>query len=177
MNKGANTKGMTALFSISYAVLFLVSSALLFSLNETYIGIKPDILLAMAVVCPLFCTNKVSVALALVFGLLSDLSVTPPMHFSPVLFVLCAFFVPRLASVFSKTGTTEAAVCAIPFVFVRSVTGIFYLLSVYENAKFVQMLTKCIVPEFFCNIACVIALHYIIKLLVRWFRLDYRQYM
>lgn len=177
MNKGANTKGMTVLFSVSYTVLFLVSSALLFGMKETPLGIKPDILLAMAVVCPLFCSNKTSAVLALVFGMLTDLSVTPAVHFSPVLFVLCAFFAPKLASVFSKNGAAQAAVCAIPFVLLRSVTGLFNLLSVYENAKFVQIMTKCIVPEFFCNLAAVIVVHFVMNLLVKKFRLEYRQYM
>lgn len=177
MNKGANTKGMTVLFSVSFAVLFLVSSALLFSLGKTALGVKPDILLAMAIVCPLFCTTKTSALLALIFGTLSDLSVTPAAHFSPVLFVLCAFFVPKLASVFNNNRAAEAAVCSLPFVLLRSLTGVFYLLSAYEDAKFVNILTKCIIPEFLCNVAAVIVVHFVMKFLVRKFRLEHRQYI
>lgn len=168
--------GKIVLFSVVYILLFLVSSAAIFGLEGTFLSIKPDILLAMAVVCPLFCDRNVSVVLALVFGTLTDLSVTPPFHFSPVFFVLCAFLVPRIAVVFSKNGGAEAAVCGLAFVFLRAVTGTLYLLSAYENLQFSEVFKKCILPEMLCNIAAIIIVYYIMSALIRVFRLEYRRF-
>ncbi len=176
MNKPKSDKGTIILFSVSYAVLFLISSALLFGLEGMHLGIKPDLLLAMAVICPLFCDRKTSIVLALVFGALTDLSVTHPVHFSPVLFLLCAFFVPKISSIFSKNGGAESAVSGLAFVFLRSLTGVFYLLSAYEEAKFIDIIRMCILPEFFCNIAAIIVVYYVMSALVRMFRLEYRHF-
>ena len=176
MNVQKSDKGRIILFSVCYVVLYLVSSAAVFGLENTVLGIKPDILLAMAVICPLFCDKKVSVVLALAVGTLADLSVTPPFHFSPVVFVLCAFFVPRIISGFSKIGVAEAAVCGLPFVILRAITGIFYLLSQYENTTFSEVFTKCILPEMFCNIAVIIIVYYLMSALIRVFRLEHRRF-
>ncbi len=176
MNKSKSDKGTIVLFSVCYVLLFLISSALVFGLEDTPFGIKPDLLLAMAVVCPLFCDRNTSIVLALVFGLLTDLSVTPPVHFSPIVFLLCAFLVPKISSVFSKNSGAEAAVSGLAFVFLRAVTGAFYLLSTYKEAKFGDIVTMCILPEFFCNIAAVIIVYYIMSALVRLFRLEYRHF-
>ncbi len=168
MLKNDKKQKTSVLFAVLYVIFFLFSAVRL----PSEISIKPDILLALACVCPLFCDNKFSAVCALVFGFLTDISVTPAQNFSPVLFLLCTYLMPKFAGGFSRRSAAVCAVCSLPLLFVRSITGIMYTLSVYGGTGVSDIIRKKTLPEFFVNLACVIVTYYISLLLTKAFRLE-----
>lgn len=168
MLKNDKKQKTAVLFAVLYVIFFMFSAVKL----PSQITIKPDILLALACVCPLFCDNKFSAVCALVFGFLTDISVTPAQNFSPFLFLLCAYLMPKFAGGFSRRSTAVCAVCSLPMLFVRSITGILYTLSLYGGTGVSGIIGKKTLPEFFVNLACVIVTYYISLLLAKTFRLE-----
>ena len=165
LKSGARTN---ILFAVLYVFLFLLS-AVSFLGKEPYI--KPDLMLAAAAVCPLFCEKKSSALFALAAGFLTDISVTPPYHFSPVLFLACAYFVPRFAAVFSRINVFTALVCSVPLLLARALTGTVYLMSHYEGTSLSAVLKRSVMPELLANLAAVAAVYLIASALIRLFKL------
>ena len=168
MLKNDKKQKTAVLFAALYVIFFLFSAVRL----PSAISIKPDILLALACVCPMFCDNKFSAVCALVFGFITDISVTPAQNFSPVLFLLCAYLVPKFTGGFSRRSAAVCAVCSLPLLFVRSVAGIMYTLSLYGGTPVLDIIRKKTLPEFFVNLACVIITYCISMLLIKAFRLE-----
>lgn len=169
INKQKN--GMTVLFGIIYLLFFLLSAVNLTG-RDGIANIKPDILLSLACVCPVFCTKKASAVYALLFGFLTDISVTPPAHLSPLVFLLAAYLMPKLSSGFSRTSVAVCAVCSCPVLLIRAVTGLVYLLRSYAGSKITELVKFTLAPELAVNFAAVIVTYFICVGLVRLFRIQ-----
>jgi len=172
MIKEKTNTGMNVFFGILFFLYLLLSSSAMPLFDETGPGIKPDILLSLCCVCPLFAGKKASCVYAVIFGFVSDIIVTPPFHFSPVLFFLCAAAIPVMARSFSKPTVAVCAVFSLPFLLLRAITGSFYLLSQFPEITTGEMLSRCIVPETLFNFACVIITYFISFAVIKLFRLD-----
>ncbi len=154
-----------------FVIYFLLSAVVVPRLNNYGYGIVPDAMFALCMVFSLFANKKSACIYAVIFGTLMDLFVMPPFHFSPVVYFLSAYFITRFSWVFSKITAPVAAVCSVPFLLARAVVGMFYLLYSYK-APLGQIMSKCIAPEFFFNLAAVIVTFFIFKLVLKIFKIN-----
>ena len=122
------------------------------------------------VISALILDKKTACIYALIFGTLTDLFVMPPFHFSPVIYLVTCYFAVRLSFVFAKMSAATTAVISIPFLLLRSFVGMFYLLYSYK-APLGKIISKCIAPEFFVNLASVIVTYYVCILIMRFLRI------
>ncbi len=164
------SKAIKIAFGIGFFVYFLLSVVTIPALSKTPFFIKPDILLAMSAVCGVLCDRKTAAIYAIIFGTLCDITVSPPFHFSPVLFFLCAYFMPNFTSFFSKISVVSTLVGALPFIFARSIVGVFYFLSEYEYATLGQILVRCTLKEILANIIAILVTYFIMNFIVKKFR-------
>ncbi len=165
MYKDKQKNGVTILFAVIFAVYFLLSAV-----EVPVIKINPEILLCLACVCPAFCSTKSSAVLCLVFGFLTDISVTPPQHFSPLVFLLCAFAMPKLLGFFSRVDAGVCAVCSLPLLLCRSVVGLAYLMNLHKGVGVWQLIKTLLLPELVLNVAGVIITYFICVALVKLFK-------
>ncbi len=170
MNDKAENKKKVILFGVLFTLFFLISAAVTSELNNVGMRVVPDISLALCVVSTLMLDKKTACVYALVFGTLMDLFVMPPFHFSPVIYLVTCYFAEKLSFVFSKMSAATTAVISIPFLLLRSVVGTFYLLYSYK-APLGKIISKCIAPEFFVNLASVIVTYYVCIMIMRFLRI------
>lgn len=166
----AETKRKNILFCVLFILSFLVSATITPGLNNVGMKVVPDITLALCVVSALMLDKKTACIYALIFGTLTDLFVMPAFHFSPVIYFIVSYFAVRLLFVFSRMNASTVAVISIPFLLIRSLVGIFYLLYSYK-APLGKIISKCIAPEFFVNLASVIVTYYVCILIMRFLRI------
>lgn len=164
------SKALKVAFGIGFFVYFLLSSVTIPDLSQTPFFVKPDILLAMSAVCGVLCDRKTASIYAIIFGTLCDITISPPFHFSPVLFFLCAYFMPNFTSFFSKISALSTLVGALPFIFARSIVGVFYFLSEYEYATLGQILVRCTLKEILANMIAIVVTFFVMNFIVKKIR-------
>ena len=171
---GSDTKN-NIFFAVIFALGFLLSAAFMPYVQGIGFGansmVKADLLFALSIVCGIIYENRKAVSImALVAGVVSDIFLTPPMHLSPVLFLLGAYFASETVSVFPRVNALTAAVSSVPFFLARAVTGCVFLMSANSETKFGDILKLSILPEFVCNILCVFIVYVILAFLYKRFK-------
>ena len=169
--------GKTAKSRIFFAVLF----ALGFFLSATFVPyagapvngentrVVADLLFALSIVSGVVCEDRRAISvMALVFGALSDFFLTPPMHLSPLLFFLGAYFSSAAVGVFTSVNAVTAAVASIPFFLMRTVSGGVFLLSSGAGAG--MALKTILLPELACNVTTVFFSYLVVNFLYKRLR-------
>ena len=156
-------------FSLAFTVVFFISGAFAPGIGADNKGfICADLLFAMSIVAGVLYENTVSASvIALIFGVISDVFITPPMHLSPLLFFLAAYFVSRLAGVFTAVNAVSATVASIPFFLVRAVVGTVYILSENDETELVSVIGQTILPELAVNVASVFVVYILVSFLYK----------
>ncbi len=160
------------LFSVLYGVFFLLSAVNVPGVGK-YDRLHCDILLCLSCIAPLYCSQKSTAVLTLIFGFLTDISVTHPSHLSPVLFLLCAVCVPRLISGFSRINAAVIAVCSLPLLLCRSFTGLVYLMNKYSGVGFFELVKGTVLPELVLNFSGVVIVYFVVRAFARFFRIRF----
>jgi len=164
--KGENSGFMqeNTVFLIVFSVIcFLVSSSVIPFLGSS---VKPDILLCLCCVLPKFSESKTNCIFALSLGFLSDLFINTPWHFSPVIYLISVVFVPHLYGYFKRIGTVTAAVCSLPFLALKAVSGAAVLIFESGHKGVFSALTGMFLPELTVNFAFAIIIGYTVKMLL-----------
>lgn len=171
---GSDTKN-NIFFSVIFLIGFLLSASFMPYVSGVGFGayskITADLLFAISIVSGILYDNRKAVSImALVAGVFSDIFLTPPVHLSPVLFLLGAYFATKAVSVFTRVNAFTVAVSSIPFFLARAVTGCVFLMSGNTETKFGDILKLTIFPEFVCNILCVFFVYLIVGFIYKRFK-------
>ena len=157
-------------FLVVFGILcFLISASVLPFAAEVGTMPCPDLLLCLCCVIPKFYEKKASCVFAVVLGFFSDLFINTPLLFSPVVYLLCAAFVPYFYGYFKKVGTVVSAVCALPLLILRQIVGTVIIMSVRKTAVLGTVVGKVIFPELMAEFAIVLVLSFVIKLVGGYF--------
>lgn len=162
-------------FTVLFVLAFLLSASVLpyatVPLGENKGDIGFDLLFALSIVTGMVYENRRAAAIiALVFGALSDFFITPPIHLSPLLFLLGAYFGARALGVFFSANAATAAVASIPFFLLRSLVGGVYLSSHATGAGLSEIIRTVLLPELCCNVAAVFVTYLIVNFLYKIFK-------
>jgi cell shape-determining protein MreD len=169
-----STKKTRLFFAIVYLIVFFVNASII-----AYIGVNsqgnntivPDLLLALSAVCGIICPDIKGISvIALVFGTVSDVFITPPAHLSPLLFFIAAYFAKKTVNIFARTNALTAAVAAVPFFLIRAFVGSIYVMSEYRESALSAVLKNTILPEFAINVLSTVVLYIIINFMYKRFK-------
>jgi cell shape-determining protein MreD len=128
-----------------------------------------DLLFAMSVVCGIIYENRRAASvIAFVFGIISDVFLTPPMHLSPILFFFSAYYAAKSVGVFTRINATTAAVSSIPFFLIRSVVGCVYTVSKNDGTSLGFVLKNTVLPELAFNVTAVFFTYFAVSFLYKW---------
>ena len=155
---GSDTKN-NIFFSVIFLIGFLLSASFMPYVSglgfNAYSWITADLLFSISIASGILYDNKKAVSImALVAGVFSDIFLTPPVHLSPVLFLLGAYFATKAVGVFTHVNAFTVSAGSVPFFVLRAVTGCVFLMSGNTETKFGEILKLTIFPEFLCNILC-----------------------
>lgn len=172
--KESNLKS-NVFFAVLFVIFFFFSASVLpFMVSDKESGkinAAFDILLALSITVGMVYENRKSAAvLALVFGILNDVFISPPVHLSPLVFMLGAYFSSKNLKVFTKANPLTATIAAVPFLLMRSATGVFYLMSDGAQAGLAQTIFKILLLEFVYNAAAVFVMYAVVKFLYKHFK-------
>lgn len=162
-------------FAVLFTLAFLFCASLApymgISLDGGKTRVVFDLLLALSLSCGMICEDRRAISvIALVFGVLSDLFLTPAMHLSPLLFFLSAYFASTVAQVFTSVNAATAAVSSLPFLLIRAVTGGIFLMSENNGAALGYVVGRILLPEFALNVTAVFLTYLAVKFLYKRFR-------
>ena len=162
-------------FTVIFVIGFIVSASVMpYVPGAVFIGhgrVTADLLFALSIVCGIIYDDRKAISIiALVFGILSDIFLTPPIHISPVLFLLGAYYSSKTVSVFTHTGAVTAAIASIPFFLLRAVTGCIFIMSENSNIGLAKILKLAVLPEFACNVVTVFFAYIVVNFLYKWFK-------
>lgn len=171
---GSDTKN-NIFFSIIFVLGFFLSAAVMPYTPGLGFGAgskaTADLLFALSIVCGIIYDNRKAVSImALVAGIVSDMFLTPPMHLSPILFLLGAYFSSKTVSAFTRTNALTAAVASIPFFLARAVTGCIFLMAANNRTKLGEVLRLTVLPEFICNVVAVLIAYLVVAFLYKRFK-------
>lgn len=171
---GSETKNRI-FFTVIFVLGFIVSASVMpYVPGGIFAGhgrVTADLLFALSIVCGIIYDDRKTVSiLALVFGIVSDIFITPPIHISPVLFLLGAYYSSKTVNVFTHTGAVTAAIASIPFFFLRAVTGCIFIMSENSSIGLVKILKLAVLPEFACNVVTVFFAYIIVNFLYKRFK-------
>lgn len=158
-------------FLLLFLVVFLLSAAFLpqaaFDASSGGFRVVPDVLFALCVACGLLYDRRFIGVTALVTGFLADIFLTPPVHLSPLLFFLGAYFAPALFEAFSAKNAFTAALTSLPFFLLRAFVGGVYLVSRHPEASLGEIVPRILVPEFLENALAVLVLYAVVGFLLK----------
>lgn len=152
-------------FTIVFILVFFISCVFTSGIPGENDGISvcADLLLAASIVTGILYENrKAASVIALVFGVVSDVLLTPPVHLSPLMFFVAAYFAQKVAGVFTSVNVATAAVASIPFFLARAVVGCVYVISENEEAKLSYIIKNITLPELAFNVTAVFILYIVI---------------
>ncbi|MBP5245072.1 MAG: rod shape-determining protein MreD [Clostridia bacterium] len=169
-----STKKTRVFFSIVFLLVFFVNASIIAYIGAGSEGgnaVVPDLLLALAAVCGIICPDVKGVSvIALVFGVISDVFITPPAHLSPFLFFIAAYFAKKTVNIFTRTNALTAALASVPFFLIRAFVGSIYVMSEYKESALSEVLKKTILPEFALNVLSVVVMYLIVNFLYKKFK-------
>lgn len=164
MKHGKNDIINKIFFTLVFVIVFFARSVFLPfpGLNNTG-AVYADLLFALSIVTGILYDNSRSASvIALIFGVISDVFITPPMHLSPLLFFFAAYFAPKVVSVFTSVNAATSAVASIPFFLIRAVIGCVYIISENQEAGFTYVIKNIILPELAFNVTAVFIIYIIV---------------
>lgn len=154
-------------FSAVFVLVFFASCVFVPGIRIGNDSVKPvcaDLLFALSIVSGILYENRKAVSvIALVFGVVSDIFLTPPMHFSPVLFFFAAYYASKTISVFTRQNAATAAVASVPFFLIRSVAGCVYVMSENDGVKLSYVIKSVTLPELAFNVTAVFLTYVIVS--------------
>ncbi len=158
-------------FGVLFVLGFLISASIWpyadISFDRGQSRVTADLMYALCITAGMLAEDRRGVATeALVAGALSDFFLTPPMHFSPLLFFLAAYLAHRTIGTFSRANAVTAAVASLPFCLLRTLTGAIYLLSAGEES-FSFAVGSILLPELACNVVTIFFAYLIIGFLYK----------
>ncbi len=174
MKKENTGRAVLIFFIVMFALFFFIEAAFMpiFFFDEakdTY-RIVPDLLLSLSIVCGMLYPEKGVVITALVCGTLCDVFLMPPMHLSPLLFFLGAYFASRLASFFVRKNALTALAVSLPFFLLRAVSGGLFLLAQHKEETFGHLFTHLLLPEFAVNALSAFVTYLVVSWLFKRFK-------
>lgn len=162
-------------FSSMFVLFFFIAASVMPYVSESFhsrqISATPDLLFALSIVCGIVYENrKAASVIALVAGVICDIFMTPPIHFSPLMFFLGAYFASKTIGVFTAENASTAAVASIPFFLARTVISTLYILSEDKDAHLAEILKTTALPELALNVVSVFFIYVIVNFLYKRFK-------
>lgn len=162
-------------FSVLYVLFFFVGAVFMPYAAEGFqgrnIAAAPDVLFALSIVMGVIYENrKAASVIALAAGVLSDIFITPPIHLSPLLFFLGAYFASKTAGVFSSIRAVTVSVSSIPFFLARGIICTVFVMSADKKAAFGSVLRTTVLPELAFNVVMVFFVYIIVSFLYKRFK-------
>ncbi len=154
-------------FSAAFVLAFFVSCVFVPGIRMGNAGVKPvcaDLLFAVSIVSGMLYENRRAASvISLVFGVISDIFLTPPMHLSPVLFFFAAYYASKTVNVFTRQNAATAAVASIPFFLIRAVAGCVYVMAENDGVKLSYVIKAVTLPELAFNVTAVFFTYIIVS--------------
>lgn len=153
-------------FCAVFVVVFIISCVFVPGIRTSGSRnvICADLLFALSIVTGIIYENRRAASVvALAFGIVSDIFLTPPIHLSPLLFFFAAYYSAKTVRVFTRENAVTAAISAIPFFLARSVVGCVYILSVNDGVKFGYVIKNVTLPELAFNVTSVFFTYFVIN--------------
>ena len=170
MNTGKSDIANKIFFAVVFTVMFFLSGVIGIGMrvSDSTNFVRADLLFALSAVTGILYDNRCSAAIiALVFGVISDIFLTPPIHLSPILFFLSAYYISKLAGAFTNVNAVTAAVSSIPFFLARSVVGCIYTLSGNDEAGLWYVIKNITLPELAFNITAVFFVYIVVNFIYK----------
>lgn len=145
-------------FSVLFAIVFFISCVFSQTLGTggEIVAVSADLLFALSIITGILYENRrAASAIALVAGVVSDVFLTPPMHISPLLFFVGAYYSSKIAGVFTAVNAVTVSMASIPFFMLRSVVSCVYIISENKGANLAGVIRTTVLPELAVNVAAV----------------------
>ena len=170
MNTGKSDIVNKVFFGVIFSAMFFISCVFVPAIRVSgeMNAVCADLLFALSIVSGILYPNrKAASVFALVFGVLSDIFLTPPIHLSPVLFFFSAYYASKTVGVFTKTNAVTAAVSSIPFFLIRSVVGCIYIVSESNDMGLGNVIKRITLPELAFNVTSVFFVYIIVSFIYK----------
>lgn len=171
---GSDTKN-NIFFSAIFVIGFFLSAAVMPYTPGVGFGadskVTADLLFALSIVCGIIYDDRKAVSImALVAGIVSDIFLTPPMHLSPVLFLLGAYFSSKAVATFTRTNAFTCAIASIPFFLARAVAGCIFIMAGNSQTRLGEVLSITVIPELVCNVIVTLVSYFVVDFLYKRFK-------
>lgn len=170
MNTGKSDIINKIFFAVMFVIMFFVSCVFVpgIRLNGTKTLVCADLLFALSIVTGVLYGNRRAASVtALIFGVVSDVFLTPPIHLSPILFFFSAYYAFKTVSVFTRVNAATVAVSSIPFFLIRSVIGCIYTVSKNEELKLGYVIKQISLPELAFNVTAVFFVYIVVSFIYK----------
>ncbi len=158
MNTGHSDIKNKVFFSVLFGIVFFISCVFSpsFGIGGEKNPVSADLLFALSIVVGILYENrKAASVIALVAGVMSDVFLTPPMHISPLLFFVGAYYASKAVALFTRTNAITVAVASIPFFLARSVVSCIYIMSENKGVNLSRVIGTITLPELAVNVVAV----------------------
>ena len=170
--KGSDVKSKV-FFSVLFTVFFLLAASIMpyvgFEVPGTALRIVPDILFSLSIAAGIVYERNPASVIALIFGFMSDVFITPPVHLSPLLFFLGAYYSSKAVGAFTRVNCLTATVASIPFFLLRTIVGGVYLIS-RGGMGFFEILKTVLLPELAMNVISMFFVYIVVSFLYKRFK-------
>lgn len=161
-----NETGTYIFVSVFGLVLFLLSASVVPFLAGQKGVPSPDLLLGLVCASSAFLDRRKACIFAVIFGFMSDLFITSPTAFSPIVYLAAVLIVPRCLMFFSRHGTVITAVCSVPAIAVRCIVRAVATSAVFGGVPFASLLSDNVLYTFMFTFASCIVICFVCRRLI-----------
>ena len=176
MLKFLKNKKTDIFFILFFIVTFILATKLMPHLAISFssvagITVKADILLCSVISLGLLGGRKRAAYYGLVIGFIFDVAIGNPYAFSPLIFLICAYFAGPMCKPFSHRTPLSAMLVAAMLVWTKSLLTFFFLIAVTKDVGLFSILFVGVLPEYVVNVLSSAIIFAIMRILMAVFRI------
>lgn len=163
-------------FILFFIITFILATKLMPHLAISFssvagITVKADLLLCSVISMGLLGGRKKAAYFGLITGFVFDVFIGNPYAFSPLVFLICAYFAGPCCKPFSHRTPLSAMLVAAMLVWIKSLFSFFYLIAVTKDAGLFSLLLLGVLPEYIANVISTAVIFAVMRILMAVFRI------
>ena len=176
MIKFLKNKKTDIFFILFFIVAFILATQLAPRIAVRFsaaagLAVKADFLLCSVISIGLLGGRKKAAYFGLISGFVFDVFVGNPYAFSPIVFLICAYYAGPFCKPFSHRTPLSALLVAAMLVWIKSLFSFFYLIAVTKDVPLFNLLALGVLPEYVANVLFSALIFSIMRILMALFRI------
>ena len=151
--------------ALVYAVIFIFLTVLETNILNSFkiFGAKPNLIICLVVAAAVLENERYAAVLGIIFGFITDSSVSSPFFFSGIYYFFAAYITGIISRYYFTKSLLTMMTMIVPVCIIREIFNLFYLIGIWKDFNIIGAMTDYILPEYLYTVAFAPLIYFLVK--------------